>query len=404
MARDPLGPRVTAPNAPLAVSLWMGAVVASATLALMAAPVLAPSIARDLDLSPEWVGLYSGTVWGSALLISAWAGRIVERLGAWQTSRLCAVLCALGVAAAASAHPLGLLASAVLIGLGNGIEAPPASQVLAQHVPAARRPMFFSLKQSGVQLGAVMASVSLPGLAIALGWRSALLAAALVVAGVGAALMLAMARHPAPAAPAPSPGTGPRAGWRKVLRANPALARLAIAAGAFGATQVCLNSFIVTFLVRERGLELAQAGWVAALTQGCGLVGRLLWGWVASRVLPSMSLLRALGCVMIVCALTLGTLGATMSMAALLPLAALFGLSASGWNGVFLAEVAERSPPGEIGTTTGAVMVLMMTGLVAGPLLFSTIASLSSLGGAYAAVSLIALSGTLALPGPRARA
>ena len=145
--------------------------------------------------------------------------------------------------------------------------------------------------------------------------------------------------------PALSPGTGPRAGWRKVLRANPALARLAIAAGAFGATQVCLNSFIVTFLVRERGLELAQAGWVAALTQGSGLVGRLLWGWVASRVLPSMSLLRALGCVMIVCALTLGTLGATMSMAALLPLAALFGLSASGWNGVFLAEVAERSVP-----------------------------------------------------------
>ena len=57
MARDPIGPRVSAPGAPLAVSLWMGAVVASATLALMAAPVLAPSIARDLDLSPEWVGL-----------------------------------------------------------------------------------------------------------------------------------------------------------------------------------------------------------------------------------------------------------------------------------------------------------------------------------------------------------
>jgi MFS family permease len=211
--------------------------------------------------------------------------------------------------------------------------------------------------------------------------------------------MLAMARHPAPAAPSPAPGTGPRAGWRKVLRANPALARLAIAAGAFGATQVCLNSFIVTFLVRERGLELAQAGWVAALTQGCGLVGRLLWGWVASRVLPSMSLLRALGCVMIVCALTLGTLGASMSMVALLPLAALFGLSASGWNGVFLAEVAERSPPGEIGTTTGAVMVLMMDRPGRGPLLFSTIASLSSLGGACRRVADRAL-GTLALPGP----
>ncbi|HPU52129.1 MAG TPA: MFS transporter [Burkholderiaceae bacterium] len=391
------------PGAPLSVSLWMGAVVASATLALMAAPVLAPSIARDLDLSPEWVGLYSGTVWGSALLISAWAGRIVERLGAWQTSRLCAVLCALGVAAAATAHPLGLLVSAVLIGLGNGVEAPPASQVLAQHVPPVQRPLYFSLKQSGVQAGAVLASMSLPLQALWLGWQGALLSAALMVAIIAAALTLPMGRHPAHR-PQSFAATRRRAGWRAVLRANPALARLAIAAGAFGATQVCLNSFIVTFLVRERGLELAHAGWVAAFAQGCGLIGRLLWGWVASRIMPSMDLLRLLGCVMIVSALALGTLGASMNFGSLLAVAGVFGLTASGWNGVFLAEVAERSPPDEIGATTGAVMVLMMAGLVSGPLLFATVARFSSLGGAYAAVSLIALSGTLALPGRRVRA
>jgi MFS family permease len=124
-----------------------------------------------------------GTVWGSALLISAWAGRIVERLGAGRRPD-CAVLCALGVAAAASAHPLELLASAVLVGLGNGIEAPPSSQVLAQHVPATRRPLFFSPSSPGFRWARCWPRES-AGLAFVLGWRGALLVTAWSLRGSG---------------------------------------------------------------------------------------------------------------------------------------------------------------------------------------------------------------------------
>ena len=381
----------------------MGAVVGAASLALMAVPVLAPSIARDLDLSPELIGFYSGAVWAAALLSSTLSGRLIDGLGAWQTSRACLILCALGVATAATGQPWGLLLSALLIGAGNGIEAPPASQVLAHHVPPARRPFFFSLKQTGVQLGAVCGSLLLPVLALGLGWRGALVGGALLVVLIAGALSIPQSRYGTPSAAGPAGRQSAPSGWWRSLSGRPALRRLAFAAAAFGATQVCLNSFIVTFLVQDRGLSLAHAGWIAALAQGSGLLGRLGWGWLASRHTASLTLLRSLGLAMSASALALGLYGATLHQAALLAIAAVFGLTASGWNGVFLAEVAARSEPAGVGATTGAVMVLMMTGLVAGPVAFATLAKWHSLGGAYVALSLVALGGSLLLPARAAR-
>ena len=48
-------------------------------------------------------------------------------------------------------------------------------------------------------------------------------------------------------------------------------------------------------------------------------------------------------------------------------LAAVFGLTASGWNGVFLAEVARLAPQDRIGETTGAVLTASYAGLLSDP-------------------------------------
>jgi hypothetical protein len=53
----------------------------------------------------------------------------------------------------------------------------------------------------------------------------------------------------------------------------------------------------------------------------------------------------------------------------------LFGLTAAGWNGVFLAEVAREAPPGEIARVTGGVMITAYAGLIAGPVAFSAAAA-----------------------------
>jgi len=189
----------------------------------------------------------------------------------------------------------------------------------------------------------------------------------------------------------------PRLGALVLLRQSRVLRSLALAAAAFGAVQVCLNSFFVTFAVAERGATLVDAGrWLAAV-QGGGLVGRLLWGWVGLRPGAAIPLVGALGLGMAVCAATLSLWDASTATWAMWPLAAVFGLTASGWNGLFLAEVARQSPPQQAGTATAGVMVVMTMGLVVGPLVFSAVASSSTFAQAFGVLAGVSMAGVVAL-------
>ena len=68
----------------------------------------------------------------------------------------------------------------------------------------------------------------------------------------------------------------------------------------------------------------------------------------------------------------------------ILLLLALFGASAIGWNGVYLAQVAQEVPKAEAATATAGCLFFTYLGVVFGPPVFGTIARLSdSLGLAY---------------------
>ena len=393
-------PASTVRDASLPVSLWLGGVLVGASLTLVGVAALAPKILDALGLPPTAIGLFSSVVWGSAIVASSVGGPLVARWGAWSVSRVCPLLCAVGVLAVAAGEPMLFWLGAVLIGLGQGIETPPSSQLLGHHVAPGRRPLWFSLKQSGVQVGAVLASVALPAIALAFGWRVALLAVVAALVALAASLGRPARRYPAPDPPRGS-GTGLRmlVDWWRPLSRRPGLMRLSLAAACFGATQVCLNSFVVTWGVRERGLDLAAAGWLAATAQGAGLLARPLWGWVAARAGDARVVLRGLGLTMAGCGLLLGLFGTSWPMALLAPLAACYGLSASGWNGVFLAEVATRSAPDEIASTSAAAMVPLFGGLVAGPLAFAAAGGAAGLSAGFVVMAAVSLAGVLLLPG-----
>ena len=59
-----------------------------------------------------------------------------------------------------------------------------------------------------------------------------------------------------------------------------------------------------------------------------------------------------------------------------------FGASAIGWNGVYLAEVARRAPPGMASMATGGTLAFTFLGVVVGPPMFG---ALSGLFGTYRA-------------------
>jgi len=90
-----------------------------------------------------------------------------------------------------------------------------------------------------------------------------------------------------------------------------------------------------------------------------------------------MPVLLVLGLTMSACTLLLGLCGPQWS------LLVTFGLSASGWNGILLAEVAKQVPQSQTAAATAAVLVVMTIGLVVGPSAFAAVAARSSFATAF---------------------
>ena len=65
----------------------------------------------------------------------------------------------------------------------------------------------------------------------------------------------------------------------------------------------------------------------------------------------------------------------------------LFGATASGWNGVFLAEIIREAEPGQIASVTGGSLVFTYLGVLAGPLLFAALATWIGYSGAFLAMA-----------------
>jgi sugar phosphate permease len=134
-----------------------------------------------------------------------------------------------------------------------------------------------------------------------------------------------------------------------------------------------------------------------ACAQAGGLVGRLGWGFVAMRLNASRAVLIVIGLGMAFCAALLGLDGASLGRNWQFAVATLFGLTASGWNGVFVAEIARLAPQDRIGDTTGAVLTASYAGLLAAPALVSILDGAAGLGAAFFALACLALCGTVAL-------
>ena len=361
--------------------------------AMFAPGVMAPRIGID----PVTLGLYATAPCVVGFLITFAGGMLAGRYGSFRVATVCgiAVFCAMAVAAWSGASATLILAG-VILGFAYGPETPASSTLLFRITPPEKRPLVFSLRQTGNQSGAIIGSLCLPVLAAydpAYGYAAIMLLALVAIVAFetlrptydplvrGAASTIRL--HEA----------------LKVLVAQPEMRKLAIASVPFSALQIALNTFLVTYAVGRLGLSLIAAGVLLATAQAGGLAGRLLFGLVATRFLPAWSTVIALGFAMSLCAAVMALAQPAWSRPLLLAVAFAFGVTASGWNGVFLAEVARLAPEGRVGEATGAVLMFGFAGLVLGPLVMAGVAAVANLSVAYGLLGLSTLIGTLALMG-----
>ena len=346
-------------------------------------PIAAPEFMREFGWDGSGVGyLSAANVIGALFILTAGIGTI-KRLGG-----VLALQAGLAIGAASLALYLvpslavALIAS-IVIGLNNGAANPAGSEVLQRFTPPAHRNFVFSIKQAGVPLGGVVAGLTIPPLVNSLGWRSAL-----VVAAIGSIVAVALTL---PVRSRIDPPPDQRVGARLVsfrlsdivlplrsLSRAPTLWRISWVGCLLAIAQACWVTFAVTYLVVVLGLSLSVAGLVFAVMQATSVIGRMALGWIADHAASSTTTLAVASVGSALSTIAFGMADPGWPVWAFIALAAVAGFLVSGWNGVQIAEVARRSPPELIGEcAAGAVILVFMSNMLA-PVAFAAFVAVTN--------------------------
>jgi len=376
----------------------VAAVVAATTAAQVAGamgaavfPVIAPELARNLGVEASLIGYQMSVIYGAAMLGSMLFTWMVSRYGGCRTTQIGMACCVAGMLIALQGSVLSLVAASVFIGAAMSINLPAAAHLLFRFSPPQHRNFIFSLKQTGVPLAWALMALIAPAVTLAWGWRWALVLVLL------SSLLTLLAMQ------------WPRSAWDDDRRPDlpvqarlfdglllvwrmPALRWLGVASFCLAFIQLCVSTFTVVMLVGEGGYTLVQAGLMLSVAQIAGVLGRIAWGWVADRSGDCIAALQALTLVSVLCCAVLYFLTPGWPVWVTGLLYAVFGATAIGWNGLYTAEVARRSPPGQVSLVTGGAMVWNFAGILTGPTAFTLVyKAIGSYTATFGAVIVIAI-------------
>lgn len=375
---------------------------------------LAVQMRAELGFSVTLLGLAISGFFIASATTSALAGHVVERIGWPAGLRLgmaITIVSLTGVALLADTWLLlaGLLA---LAGIGNAVSQPASNLALVRVVPPEHYGVVFGVKQSAILMATLLGGLSVPAIALTIGWRwtYAFAAIAGAVAAVGTLTLHETARtvpgtHP-PSAGRPS---GPsRANARVATQRLPSAlpvgalrALLLVATVGFGSAMVgnAFGAFLVSSAVAD-GMLPGRAGLLLAASSLLGLAVRVGIGWLADQ--RPIQPLRAMAVLLL-----LGSAG-TLLLAfdpMLVVVGALLAVGAGwGWPGLYNLAVV-RAYPSSAAAATGVSQTGIYLGAAIGPIVLGVVADTIGFAGLWFTTTAIALvSAAMALTGHHALA
>lgn len=382
---------------------------ATGTMATMTLPAVAPAVAASFGVASSLIG-YQISLLAAAMLFSlVFGGNLSTRWGACRVHQVGLALLVAGCLVATGPHISFFFLSAVGLGLGYGLLTPSASHLLMRFTPPERRNLLFSVKQTGVPLGGIGAALIAPAVATAFGWRWALAVSVAMLSILIVLLQRRRALWDDDRKPDTPLAMNPLGGIVMIWR-HRALRYLSISGACLVVPQFAISTFTVVLFVEEMGYTLVTAGLVLTASQVAGVAGRVFWGWLADVTRNCYTVLAALSVVMIATSLLCFALSPEWPLILACALFFVFGSTASGWNGAFLAEVARLTPHHEVSKATGGSLFFVNVGKMLGPI---AVANAYVLSGSYvtafgllavtAAAALICLLAVRSLPAAAAR-
>ena len=340
------------------------------------APAIAPALLAAMGLPLRYVGMFASVLFISGTISSVYAVTLVKRVGPIRTSQIALLMAAIGAAVLATLHPWALLPGAMFMGIGLGQVTPASSDILARTAPANRYALVFSIKQTGVPLGGVLAGLLGPPTVVYFGpqWAALEFTAICLIAMVGVQTQRAeLDALRKPDTPWPNLLMAFVAPVRLVM-GQPALRVLCLGCVVFAMVQHAVASFLVTYLNSSLGWTLIAAGIGFSVAQVAGAVGRVAWSVVADRIGGGMPVMFALAVLMALFSIFMWGPGPGTPTWIVLFLVVLLGATGVGWNGVFLAQVAREVPHAQVALATAGSLVFTYGGVIVGPALFGAVA------------------------------
>lgn len=368
------GPRRSSSRA---VALGSGATVVCA-LPVYLLGALAVQVTNEFSFGLTQLGVAVALFRATGAVVAGLTGYIADRAGAIRSLRLAVLLSAfsaIGVGAFATSY-LSLVAWLMLGAIGKSLCQPAANRLLINNVRKGRRGIAFGVKQSAAPASTMLGGLSVPLIALTVGWRWAYV----MVAVLAVAVLVLIGRRSQPArsgAKKPKRSTAP-------LRDPRTIVTLALSFGLGTAASSTVPTFYVDAAVRV-GTTEQLAGTLLAAASVAAMITRIVTGFAADRIVKGHTIL----CAGLLAFGALGLLALAADRPALMTLGAIVALAGTwGFNGVFWFTLMQAYPdaPGKV---TGAVSPGGLMGGVIGPIAMGALAERFgySVGWTFAAVS-----------------
>jgi len=332
----------------------------------------ASAISADLNVSATYIGYQIGIAYFAATLCTLYSSGITRRIGCIRSLAAAMALVAVGALATTLWQLAGMFLGSVIMGIGFGLIPASASQVLIAVTDKTNRALIFSIKQSGIPVGGLLAALTTPYFAEAWDWRFAGFAVSVSCVAIFLFLFLNRRRWIIEDASTGSTSFNPFLPL-VVLHRSRRLNALILMAICYVGIQIVWLTFMSPFYVEELKISLVEAGFFLAIVQVTGIFGRIFWGWVSDRLQDNFTLMLMLGWLMMICCGSAYFLGGDTPFALFTLLSFAIGFSAVSWNGVFHAALIEVSDPGETVSVIAGMAFYVYIAMFVWPALFALI-------------------------------
>jgi MFS family permease len=338
--------------------------------------VIAPAIITDLSIDAVWVGIYFGMTAAASFVAQLGCGSLIVRYGALRMSQISLAMVAAGTALAALGTPLTLILSAIICGAGGSVSTPASSHLLARCASPRYLPLVFSIKQTAVPAGLLLAGLLGPQLTEWTGWRNTMLFSA--AASAVFVLMLQPLRSIFDDDRVPT-RTFRFSDFKATLTSvlgTPGLRALAFACLAFNGLQALVTAYFVVYLTTI-GYTPVAAGFVFSVAVAVAVPGRILWGWLGSSYVAPRMVMAGLALGMAGSVALFGLCSAGWPTLLVGLVACVLSATALSWHGILLAETARAAPEDMRGGVTGGVLSFGQVGGLVLPLIYSGLLDLT---------------------------